>query len=79
MLAADAHLVPAHDAPEPWGREDEWLDRVRAIRRAELRQEVQPPAVDAYLIWFGSILVICVGMAISGGFVLVSQFAGTRK
>ena len=77
VLAADAHLVPAHDAPESWGREDEWLERVRAIRRAELssprrapqrrRRDPMPPA--------GQILPIY----IVGGMVMVSfAFAITQ-
>ena len=39
VCASDAHLVPAEDAPEGWGRRDEWLARVREQRRRERRGE----------------------------------------
>ena len=36
VAAADAQLVPPDDAPEAWGRREEWLLRVREQRRQEL-------------------------------------------
>ena len=42
VCASDAHLVPAEDAPEGWGRREEFLARVREQRRREMRGEVAP-------------------------------------
>ena len=38
VAQADAARVPAADAPESWGRRDEWLAQVRAQRTARLRR-----------------------------------------
>mmetsp|Transcript_17882 Transcript_17882/g.53208 ORF Transcript_17882/g.53208 Transcript_17882/m.53208 type:complete len:262 (-) Transcript_17882:9-794(-) len=50
VLGADAHLVPADDAPESWGRPDA-IARVRALRRGRMRAEgvrrrAPPPEED---------------------------------
>jgi len=42
VCASDAHLVPAEDAPEGWGRREEFLARVREQRRREMRGDVAP-------------------------------------
>lgn len=36
LVASEAHRVPDFDAPESWGRREEWLAGVRAQRRREI-------------------------------------------
>jgi len=47
VLAADVALVPDADAPEGWGRREEWLERIRQQRQEERRTGVpgRPAAV----------------------------------
>ena len=44
VAQADAARVPAADAPESWGRRDEWLAQIRAQRAAPARG--RSPALD---------------------------------
>jgi len=40
VIAQDLPRVPAFDYPESWGRDDEWLDRVRRQRSQERSQGI---------------------------------------
>ena len=37
VLPGDALKVPAHDAPENWGRQEEWMSAIRLQRQRELQ------------------------------------------
>ena len=41
VYPADVHEVPAHDAPDSWGRREDWLARVREQRRREMAGRVE--------------------------------------
>eukprot|EP01052_Picozoa_sp_SAG31_P029186 SAG31_NODE_2881_length_4958_cov_3.159086_4_plen_245_part_00 len=38
VYPADAHYIPPEEAPESWGRRDEWLAAVRAARMQQISQ-----------------------------------------
>ena len=44
VVPGDVGRVPDDDAPESWGRRDEWLDRIRDYRRRQLRPAEEAPA-----------------------------------
>lgn len=44
VIVADTANVPAHDAPEGWGRRDEWVAQIRERRRRERAEGRRPPA-----------------------------------
>ena len=72
VAAQDAALVPADDAPETWGRRDEWLAAVREQRQRERHAPMRPPparanrAGEALTLLVGFILLIAAATADHG-------------
>ena len=67
---ADAHLVPADDCPESWGRREEWLAQVRRQRRRELAQNVGD--------YTGQVVLLLVAVAVAAAAVVLLSLVEYR-